>query len=157
MVELWQWFYDLRVSVIVRESLWLFPTLEWIHIYSMIFLITVFAVADIRLLGIGFASQKSISGVLKRILQVAWIAFGVNVVTGGLLFFSAAPDYVANPAFLIKISLIFLAFLYHWIMLPAVARREDTVTRSWLGRMVGGVSLVIWIGIIAASRWIAFV
>lgn len=157
MENIWQWIYDLPLSASVRESEYLFPTLEWIHIYSMISLISLFSAVDLRLLGFSLGSQKPIAGTVKKVIPAAWVAFGVNVVTGTLLFMSASTDYVANIAFLVKISLIAVAFFYHWFALPAVARREDAAGRSGFGKAVAGLSLAIWIGIIAASRWIAFV
>ncbi len=41
----------LSLSQTVRKSLWVFPALECIHIYSMIFLVTVVATFDMRLMG----------------------------------------------------------------------------------------------------------
>lgn len=157
MGNFWQWIYDLPLSASVRESEYLFPTIEWIHIYSMIFLISLFTAVDLRLLGFNLGSKKPFAGTLKKVMPAAWIAFSVNAVTGSLLFMSASVDYVANIAFLVKISLIACAFIYHWVALPVVARREDAAGRSALGKVVAAVSLAIWIGVIAASRWIAFV
>jgi hypothetical protein len=42
---------DLSISQTVRKSLWVFPALECIHLYSMVFLITVVATFDMRLMG----------------------------------------------------------------------------------------------------------
>ncbi len=159
MVKLCQWLHDLSVSATVRESLWVFPTLEWVHIYSMIFLITVIAAFDLRLMGfaIGRQPRQPLSQLLSRVLRWALASFCVNAVTGSLLFMSKAPDYYTNSAFRIKIVLIFLGVLYHYLLLPRLVRREENPAVPFGIKFAGGFSLLIWIGVIAASRWIAFV
>src|SRR5438132_131596 len=105
LVKLCQWLHDLSVSGTVRESMWVFSTLECIHIYSMIFLITVVAVFDLRLMGIAMGRQ-SVAQLSKLVLRWAWISLVVNFITGGFLFASKAPDYYINSAFRIKMLLI---------------------------------------------------
>jgi hypothetical protein len=164
LVNFCQWLYDLSVSATVRESSWVFPTLEWIHIYSMVFLITVIAALDLRLLGIAIRRQERqpLPQLSRRVLRWAWGAFTLNAATGTLLFASKAPDYYINSAFRIKILLIFLGLLYHSVVIPMVvvpraARWEEIpVTPLW-AKLAGGFSLLLWVGVIAASRWIAFV
>jgi len=163
MDDLLQWLYDLPVSQTVRELLWVFPTLEWIHIYSMVFLITVFAALDLRLMGFAMEPhpRQPLSQLAKKILRLAWISLGVNAVTGTLLFMSSAPDYYVNSAFRIKILLIAVGVAYHWavigVVLPMVDREDNAAAMPIGNKLVGGFSLAIWVGVIAASRWIAFV
>ena len=159
MVEWCRWLHDLSVSQSVRETSWLFPTLEWIYIYSMVFLVTVIASVDLRLMGFTIDGQprQSLSQFSKWVLRWASVAFGVNALTGALLFASKAPDYYANSAFRIKVLLLLVGVAYHWTVLPIVARREDSSATVLGSKLAGGVSLPVWVGVIAASRWIAFV
>ena len=38
-MNLWQWLYDSTLGTGVRDSTWIFPFLEVIHIYSLIIVI----------------------------------------------------------------------------------------------------------------------
>lgn len=151
-----QWIYDLSLSETIRSSSWVFPTLECIHLYSMVFLIGLVAAFDIRLMGFSIEHQ-ALAGFSKLVLRWVWIPFGVNTVTGALLFISKAPDYSGNSAFLIKISLIFIGLAYHSVIFREAGRWDNSVSLSTGARVLGGISLTIWIGVIAASRWIAYV
>jgi hypothetical protein len=75
-----------------------------------------------------------------------------------LLFAAKAPEYYSNSAFRIKILLIFLALAYHSLAVPAIAKRYTLASATPLGgKLAGGFSLALWFGVIAASRWIAYV
>lgn len=158
LLDFFQWLYELPVSLRVRETSWVFPTLEWLHIYCMAFLTTAIAAVDLRLLGfrIDNGPRQPLSQLTRRVLRWAGVAFGLNVVTGTLLFAGKAPDYYINPAFRVKMLLLFSGLVYHWVFLPKVAKREDASPMPIGSKLAGGFSLVLWLGVIAASRWIAY-
>jgi len=157
--RLCQWLHDLPVSATVRESLWVFPTLECIHIYSMILLITLLASFDLRLAGVTLSrhSHRTTSEISKIVLRWVWIFLLVNFVTGGLLFLSKAPDYYVNSAFLIKMLLILTGAIYQFALLRLAPKWDDVPSMPMTVRMAGALALLFWAGVIAASRWIAFV
>ena len=150
--------HDLSISQTVRSSLIAFPLLECIHLYSMVFLITVVATFDLRLMGIKIGRHvQPLSKLSNLVLKLAAVCFGVNFLTGLLLFGSKAPNYYANTAFRIKILLIVIGVAYHLILFSRASKWGDTVANSLGLKFVGVASLGLWVGVIAASRWIAFV
>ena len=152
-----QWLYDQAVSTSVRESDAIFPALECIHIYSMIFLITAIAAFDLRLLGFQFGRHPiTFPKFSKLVFRSAGACFAVNVITGGFLFAAKAPDYYANAAFRVKMLLILAGVAYHLLLLSRASRWEVVPMKTFAIRFVGAISLLLWIGVIAASRWIAF-
>lgn len=140
----------------MREVLWEFPALECIHIYSMILMVSAIAWVDLRLFGISFGKQP-ISHLARTALRAAWICLGINAISGGLLFMSRATEYSANSAFQIKILLVTLAVAYHQVLLRGAGRWDGIEYFSLRTRLLGICSLLLWVGVIAASRWIAFV
>jgi len=154
--SVFQWLYDLPMSTTIRESLWFFPALECVHIYSMIFLVTVIAAVDLRLLGLAMGRQ-ALSQHSRMALRWMGVCLSINAVSGTLLFVSRATDYSINSAFQIKILLVVLATAYHFVLFHRVGRWDDTPVAPVGARLVGSFSLVLWVGVIAASRWIAFV
>ena len=161
MESVLDWLYELQLSVIVRESTWLFPTLEWIHLYSMVTLITLVASFDLRLLG--FSISHKPRPPLSKLAGTIWpwtlVSFFVNALTGSLLFASKGPEYATNYAFLVKMGLVALGVAYHALLFYYAGRWEDSRRgiNIMASKVIGTFSLLLWIGVIAASRWIAFV
>jgi hypothetical protein len=152
---LWQWIYQLSISESVRASSWIFPVLECIHLYSMVFLVGLVGAFDLRLMGASIDNQP-LSQLSRFVARWVWIPFVINAITGTLLFGSKAPEYTANPAFEIKMALIFIGLIYHYIVIRK-ARGWDHFPIMPVGiRVLGGLSLAIWIGVISSSRWIAY-
>ena len=158
-MELWQWLYDLSLSKIVRESFWVFPAVQCIHIYSMIALIAILSAFDMRVMGFGMggiASRRPISEFARAVLQWVWIPFIINATTGMLMFASKAPEYRNNSAFVLKMFLIFFGMGYHVVLLRKATHWQDRLGMPVGVKVAGLPSLLVWVGVIAASRWIAY-
>ena len=148
--------YDLRISQMIAEGAWQFPALEVIHIYSMIFLITAVVLFDLSFMGFP-VGRDTISHVARMALRWTWVCFGINAVSGTLLFMSRAPEYAGNWAFQLKLALVFVGMIAHTIILRKAARWETPpAMAAGTKLLMGGISLLIWIGVITASRWIAY-
>ena len=65
-------------------------------------------VFDLRLLGWALGRTR-VSDLARRLLPCTWAAFGVQLITGFLLFSSEAVKLYDNPAFRLKLLLIALA------------------------------------------------
>ena len=154
-MNLWQWLYDSTLGTGVRDSTWIFPFLEVIHIYSLIIVIGLVGAFDLRLMGRALQHMK-LSVVASFVLR--WILFpvGINVVTGTLLFMSKAPEYSVNRAFQVKIALIVAGVIFHIIILRRSKKASDNVNVGWAVKLLAGLSLAVWAGVIAVSRWIAY-
>ena len=153
---IWDWIYDLPISVMIAEGAWQFPLLEVIHIYSMIFLITAVALFDLSFMGFPVGGE-TISRVAKMALRWTWVCFGINAISGTLLFMSRAPEYAGNWAFQLKIALVFVGMIFHTIVLRKAVRWETAPAMGFGSKLLmGGISLLIWVGVITASRWIAY-
>ena len=84
-----KWLEQTSVGANVRQSLWLFPAIETVHLLGMAALLAAIGAFDLRLIGVVLRDQ-SLSGLSARLLPWAWVAFAVQVVSGGLLFSSEA-------------------------------------------------------------------
>jgi hypothetical protein len=154
-----KWLEQTPVGASVRQSLWLFPAIETVHLVGMAALLATVGAFDLRLMGVAMNGQ-SISGLGRRLLPWTWAAFAVQVVTGGLLFSSEATRMVRNPAFRMKMLLIALAGVQALIFQVAARRNPPgriSETPRVQERIAGFVSLVLWIGVVAAGRWIGFI
>lgn len=144
----------------VRESLWLFPAIETVHLLGMAALVGTITVFDLRLLG-WMMRRERVSELARRLLPWTWLAFLVQVVTGITLFLSEAAKVYRNPAFRLKIVLILLAglhaLIFHKIVYRNVATWDEGEVLPIGAKVSGLVSLLLWVGIVAAGRFIGFV
>ena len=154
-----KWLEQTSVGANVRQSLWLFPAIETIHLLGMAALLAAIGAFDLRLIGVVLPDQ-SLSRLSARLLPWAWVAFAMQVISGGLLFSSEAARMVVNPAFRLKVVLILLAGA-HACVFQLLARRGlpawSSATPPLAARVAGCTSLLLWIGVVAAGRWIGFI
>lgn len=143
----------------VRESLWLFPVIETAHLLGMAVLVGTVVAFDLRLLG-WVMRRERVSELAGRLLPWSWAGFAVQVITGVLLFSSEAVHVYANAAFRVKMLLIFLAgvhaLVFHWIVYRDVAKWDESAVLPVGAKVAGLVSILIWIGVVAAGRFIGF-
>src|SRR4051812_8114496 len=99
-----QWLENTAVASFVSQSTWAFPTVETIHVFALVVVVGTIAIVDLRLLNVA-SRNRPVTQVSNDVLPVTWSAFGLAVLTGGLLFSSKASHYLDNWPFRIKIGL----------------------------------------------------
>ena len=155
-----QWIENTGIGTSIRESTWLFPVIETIHIFGIVVLVGATSVLDLRLLGWTYR-EKSVSKMAWQSLPWAWVGFAVQLITGVLLFSSEATKMYDNLGFQIKMVLIVVAglnaLIFHSIAYQSVDKWEYDPVGPWGARIAGLLSIVLWFGIVAAGRWIAYV
>jgi hypothetical protein len=155
-----QWLEQTAVGASVRESLWLFPITETLHIFGIILLVGATSILDVRLMGLAFRAEP-VSKLAKLFLPWAWAGFLIQVTTGLILFSSEAVKMYANPGFKIKMVLILVAginaFVFHEIAYRSVGKWDNDPVAPLAARAAGLISILLWFGIVAAGRWIAYV
>ena len=147
------------LSTGIRESVWWFPIIETTHLLGIAVSAGTIFFVDIRLLGIGMKRAR-LSDVLEQLQPWTLSAFLVMGLTGGLLFFSEAVKCYHSVFFRVQIAMLLLAGInagfFHWKVYPAVDRWDDSTRLPGRARLAGGISLALWIGIIAMGRSIAY-
>jgi hypothetical protein len=142
----------------MRESLWAYPGVEVVHIAGLGLLFGSIVVVDLRLLGLG----RAVPATKLAALSVPWTLVGfLMALCSGLLMFSAhAEDFLGNPIFLVKMSLIFVAGMNAlWLHLGPFAH-----ARAWdvggvpptVVRFAAGVSIALWLCVITCGRLLAY-
>jgi hypothetical protein len=152
-----EWIKYTPVGVFVRNSTWAFPALQSLHFIGMTMLIGVVGAIDLRVLGV--ARGLPIHP-LHRFLPLAFIGFGINLLTG-MMFFAHDPYvYAFNISFRIKMLLILLAGLNAlWFRLGVfidVDKWGPEIEASRLAKIISALSILIWFAVITAGRYIAF-
>ena len=159
MFEFCQWLENLPWSTSIHQSLWLFPMIETAHLFGIVLLVGATSALDLRLLGLTMQGE-AVSKLAGRLLPWAWAGLTIQVATGFCLFASEATRCWENKAFRIKMVMLLLAGLNALIFHQTVYRRVsgwDQARATPAGaKFAGGCSILLWFGIVAAGRWIAF-
>jgi hypothetical protein len=146
----------------MREWLWLYPSVEIVHIVGIALLFGSIAVLDIRLLG--FSRSISVRRLSRHVLPWTAASFLLIVPSGLAMFTAHASDFISSPVFVVKMCLILLAGV-NAALFHAVAMRTadvwDTEQMRELRpppsvRAAGAASLLIWIAVIACGRLLAY-
>lgn len=147
------------LGVFIAESVWAYPALETIHIIGLGLLFGAIVAFDLRVLGLNMA--LSVSKLGRHLLPWVWTGFGLNAMSGILLFASDASDFAANPALQTKLFLIMIAglnaFFFRWRIAPRLANWDQNVRAPAQARLSAASSIVLWIAIVVAGRMIAYV
>jgi hypothetical protein len=160
IITICTWLEQTAIGTSIRESLWLFPIIETVHIFGIILLVGATSILDLRLMGLTFRDE-SVSKMAGRFIPWALAGFLIQVTTGLLLFSSEATKMYGNVGFQVKMILIVVAginaLLFHSIAYQSVGKWEHDPVGPLSARAAGLISILLWFGIVAAGRWIAYV
>jgi hypothetical protein len=152
------WLEASRLATSIRNSLYLFPLIESVHVIGLTMVFGTILVIDLRLLGLA-STQRSFAAIASDVFRWTWLAFVVTVTTGGLMFITNASTYYNSGYFRAKMALLALSGL-NVLVFERTARRSvrlwDRTAAPPSGKAVAALSLVIWIGVIVLGRWVGF-
>lgn len=155
LLPFFQWCYATPIGEGIRNSTWLFPVFEALHLLG--FGVTAGAVllVDLRLLGIGLRKQP-----VDRLWANTrpWLIGAVILMfcTGIPLFMSESLKAYYSIAFWIKMASLFLVLILTFTALRRVTQTGASSDQPPRGRLVAVVSLCLWVGVAWGGRWIGF-
>ncbi len=159
LADLISYLENSRLADNIRENDLLFPFIESVHVLAICLVVGSILAVDLRLLGLA-SIRRSVSRVTHGILPLTWCAFVVAVASGGLLFISNATKYLGNGFFIAKLFLIGAAglnmMIFHAISAKDLPRWENETRLPLPARLAGGLSILLWVAVVACGRWVGF-
>ncbi len=150
---------DLPLSQAMRESVWLFPTIETMHVLCITLVVGSIAVVDLRLLGVT-SKRKPLTELTREILPWTWGLFVMAAISGALMFTAKPVAYFDNVPFRLKMLCLVLAGLnmaaFHLFTYRSVQHWDQDKPTLAGAKIAGLLSLVFWIGVVTFGRWIGF-
>ena len=150
---------DSSWAVAIRQSLWLYPMLEIVHIAGIALLVGPAFMFDLRLLG--FSKNLPVLALANHLLP--WSRKGLFLIapSGLLLFITNAATLWYDPVFRIKMSLLAVAglnaFVFHHFTLQSVsAAGNENALLLAVAKVTAGISIIVWLVIIACGRLLAY-
>jgi hypothetical protein len=156
---LFEWLEAWPVSVGLRESSWMFPAFESVHVIAITLVVGSVMIVDLRVLGLTSRSER-VTELAEAILPWTWGTFLVAFISGFFMFAAKAHVYFGNLSFQIKMLLMAAAFvnmlLFHFIPYRSVRSWDDGASAPRTAQLACGVSLTLWVFIVLMGRWIGF-
>lgn len=147
------WLSHTGFSLFLQTTYLVIPLLQWIHILCLVTVFSGSILLALRLTGRGLTAEplahlaNRITGLMRKLLVVLLVT--------GLLLMAAEPDRtITNPAFYWKMVML-AAVILITLWLTAVANREAERPSS-LAVAAGYVAVLLWAGVMAAGRLIAY-
>jgi hypothetical protein len=148
----------LAVAKAMREWAWLYPSVEIVHILGFSLLVGSVTMFDLRVLGV--ARHIPVRALARYLLPWGLGALVLIVPTGLMMFSAHAGDFVSNPAFQLKMSLLLAAGLnaawFHRGPYASVKEWDVAMRAPMAARLSVALSLLLWVSIVSCGRLLAY-
>ena len=148
----------LPIARFLRETWWAYPAVEVVHIVGFVVLLGAVVMFDLRVLGL--SRGISVRALARHLLPWSWAALLLIVPSGLLMFMARATDLLASGVFQWKMGLLLLAFgNAAWFLTgpyQSVKRWDMETSAPLLAQASVALSLVLWLGVLACGRLLAY-
>jgi hypothetical protein len=135
------------------------PVIQTVHILSIAAIMGSTVLIDMRLLGLMVRSQR-VSDLVRRLMPWTWYALPLLFISGIVFVFARPQRYAINPIFrwkfIILLPAILVTLAFHLVSRQNPEYWESSPGRRLLGKGVAVVSLMLWLLVVLAGRWIAY-
>lgn len=153
-----EWLEKSSWAVGIRQSLWLYPALEIVHILGIVLLVGAAFLFDLRLLG--FSRNLPVTALSKHLLPWSQRGLILIIPSGILLFITNAQALGVDPVFWTKVGLILVAalnvFVFHRFVYRAFKRRGSSGDLPGMAQLCAAISIVVWVAVVACGRLLAY-
>jgi hypothetical protein len=159
ILEWAQLLYDSQFSTALRESQYMFPMIEGLHLLGLAASVGLIVLTDLRLIGV-FVRGAPAADVLHQLRPWVLGGFAATFVTGLLLFCASATTLVTSRVFLLKLLLVLLAGVNAlWFEIKLGRRSSEWQDVAILPKgvqLAAWMSLVLWAAVVISGRMIPY-
>ena len=159
LLEFFEWLAATPSSTALRESHYLYLAVLATHVLTLTVFLGTAIIVDLRLLGL-VMTRVPVSQILSRLVPWTTGGFVVMATSGSLMFYASPTDKYVNLFFRTKMVMLVLAGVAVWTFFRTVNRSIDRWDRDPVppasARLAGGLTLLLWIAILAAGRLIPY-
>jgi len=154
LLSFFQWCYQTPIGETIRNSTWMFPAIEAIHLLALGLVAGAVLVVNLRLLGVGL-SREPVAQLSAAVEPWLLASLALMFVSGTLLFLSESIKCLYNFAFWVKMVSLFLVIIFTFTVQRRVTRLPAS-ERPLSGPLTAVISLVLGVGVAGGGRWIGF-
>lgn len=146
----------LSLSEAIRESVWVFPVFQVLHLIGLALLSAAVLTVDLRLMRAVLRNQP-INLVSKNMQPLLISGIALMFSSGFLQFISEAVKLYDNDAFWAKMIFLLLAIVFTFSIRRKVIKADENKFRKSSQFIVGFISTALWFAVGFSGRWIAFI
>jgi uncharacterized membrane protein SirB2 len=150
------WLSNTPLSLTIQTVMWIIPAVQTIHILCVAIVMSCMAMLDLRLIGVA-GKRQPISRMVSKFVPWVWGALPVLLTTGIILTIGEPSRELLNPYF--RAKMLMLAIVIGITFVVQRQNKKDTSfweLRRGTAAIAGAFSLLLWVGVITAGRWIAY-
>jgi Family of unknown function (DUF6644) len=153
------WLDQTPLSQTIQTIGWIVPTVQTVHILAIAAVMASVLMIDLRLLGI-LGREQPVARVSGRFRPVIWWTLPILLASGMLMIIGEPVRSLENPIFQLKMALLVAAIIVTLSYQVPLGRDPEfwdlTGSRRGIARIIAVLSLLLWVGIVFAGRWIAY-
>lgn len=127
------------------------PIVQTVHLLGIAVIMSSVVLLDLRILGLALPSQD-VQELTRRVMPWVWWTLPVMLLSGSMFVFARPRRYFTNPVFGLKFALLLPAIALAAVLHFVSVRKPD----DWRTKLVAALSLLLWVGVVLAGRWIAY-
>jgi len=127
------------------------PIVQTVHLLGIAVIMSSVVLLDLRILGLALPSQD-VQELARRVMPWVWWTLPVMLLSGSMFVFARPRRYFTNPVFGLKFALLLPAIALAAVLHFVSVRKPD----DWRTKLVAALSLLLWVGVVLAGRWIAY-
>jgi hypothetical protein len=152
------WLSATPPSQLIQNNFWIIPTTQSVHILAICAVIASAILVNLRL--VGFVGRADpVAGFARRYLPWTWAALGVLLLTG-LILITGEPDRtLGNSIFWSKMALVATGVVLSAMFAIPIRKNPsfwESQGQAIFAKLLGAVSLAVWVAVILCGRWIAY-
>ena len=155
LLPVFKWFDNSAMGLWVRDSRWIFPAIEAVHIVALALLFGAILILNLRLLGV-ILTYKPVAKLARELAPWVLVSLVIILASGVLLFSSEAMKSYASVPFQVKMLFLFAAVIFHYTLYRYVIRSDDASIGPVWGKLAAIVSILLWLGVGIGGRGIGF-
>ena len=153
LFQFFQWVDGSGLGEAIRESKWLFPVIESVHLLGLAVIGGAILIVDLRLMGFGLRRQ-SVRQLATDVQPYLIGSLIVMLISGAMLFTSEAVKCYYHEAFWMKMTSLAMAILFTFTIRRGITKADGI--KPMRSRLIALISLVLWSGVGIGGRWIGF-
>jgi len=159
LADFCDWLDRTPLSQAIQTTAWITPTVQTVHILAIAAVVSSVLMIDLRLIGI-LGRDQPLARVSERFRPAIWWTLPILLATGILMIIGEPIRSLLNPVFQLKMGLL-VATLIVTLSYQVPLGRDPlfwdlTSGRRGAARIIAVLSLMLWVGIVFAGRWIAY-
>src|SRR5262249_22851510 len=149
------WLDQTPLSQTIQTQAWIVPTVQTVHILAIALVATSALMIDLRVIGI-VGRDQPMARVGERFLPFVWWPLLVLLATGAIMIICQPARALRSGVFQLKMALVVVAMIVTFILQGSLSQAAVSERTRGAAPAMAIVSILLWVGIICAGRWIAY-